>query len=377
MTSRPGFSQNKPRNSALFLTPEEPRAGTGGGGLRSASLLEYLRAKYDVTMMSFTLPHHSKTFAARAWRNGWRFVRGVPPLIDRFAGCEAQLQPALNGRRYRVAVIEHFWCAPYAEAIRPHCDVLVLDLHNIESVLAATHSEAAGGLEAIVHRRFADAYRKLEREWIPKFDIVLAASEEDRGRIEHRENVVVYPNALPVIELPSVAEENCIVFSGNLEYHPNIEAVRWFASAIWPQVRERNPGLTWNLVGRNPEAIAHLVKGDPSIRLIGPVDDAVTKIATARVVVAPLLSGSGTRFKILEAWAAGRAVVSTKIGAEGLGAGDGEHLLIADDPPAFADAVQGLLDDRGRARTLAEAGRKLYVDRYTWAAAWKKLEGLF
>src|ERR1019366_8365820 len=114
--------------------------------------------------------------------------------------------------------------------------------------------------------------------------------------------------------------------------HPNIEAVRWFASSIWPRIRERNPGLKWNLIGRNPEAISGIVKSDPSIRVIGPVADAVAAIAAGRVVVVPLLSGSGTRFKILEAWAAGRAVVSTSIGAEGLGARDGEHLLIADDP---------------------------------------------
>ena len=78
-------------NSALFLTPEAPQPGTGGGGLRSASLLEYLRTKYDVTVASFTVPHHSKAFAARAWRNGIRLMRGVPPLIDRFSGFESQL----------------------------------------------------------------------------------------------------------------------------------------------------------------------------------------------------------------------------------------------------------------------------------------------
>jgi glycosyltransferase involved in cell wall biosynthesis len=341
--------------------------------LRSASLLEYLRTKYDVQVASFTVPHHAKHFAARAWRNGLRFARGVPPLIDRFAGFEGQL--ALNGR-YRVAVIEHFWCAPYADAIRPHCDILVLDLHNIESALAATHARATGGLEALVHRRFAHAYEKLEREWIPKFDIVLTTSEDDRARIEHP-NVVVYPNALPVIEAPSVAEENCIVFSGNLEYHPNIEAVRWFASAVWPTVREQNQELTWNLVGRNPEAIRALVKGDTRVREIGPVDDAVAAIAAARVVVVPLLSGSGTRFKILEAWAAKRAVVSTTIGAEGLGARDSEQLLIADDASNFAGAVQTLLDDPARARKIGEAGRALYLDRYTWPAAWKKLANYF
>lgn len=357
-------------NRALFLTPEEPRPGTGGGGLRSASLLEYLRSKYDVQVAAFTLPHHSKTLPARAWRNGLRLLRGVPPLVDRFAGFEAQLP--LN-RHYKVAVIEHFWCAPYAAAIRPHCDVLVLDLHNIESELASTHARAAGGVEALVHRRFADAYRKLECEWIPKFDLVLTASPDDRGRIAHP-HAVVYPNALPLIAAPNVEEGNCIVFSGNLEYHPNIEAVRWFALEIWPRLREKNDALVWKLVGRNPEAIAGIVRGDARICVTGPVEDAVAAIAGARVAVVPLLSGSGTRFKILEAWAANRAVVSTKIGAEGLGARDGEHLLMADRPEGFADAVQGLLDDRARSQALGGAGRALYMDCYTWSAAWKRLE---
>ena len=167
------------------------------------------------------------------------------------------------------------------------------------------------------------------------------------------------------------------MFSGNLEYHPNIEAARWFRSAIWPSLRDVNDGLTWNLIGRNPEAVAGIVKGDSRIRLIGPVDDAVAAIAAARVVVVPLLSGSGTRFKILEAWAAERAVVSTRIGAEGLGAVDGEHLHIVDDPADFACAVQELLNDPERARVMGEAGRALYLDRYTWPAAWEKLANCF
>ena len=368
MTSPPGASPDR----ALFLTPEAPRAGTGGGGLRSASLLEYLRTKYDVQVASFTVPYHSKSFAARVRRNAWRLLKGVPPLVDRFAGFEEQL--ALEGR-YKVAVIEHFWCAPYADAIRPYCDVLVLDLHNVESALAATHARATTGLEAAVHRRFAGAYEALERKWIPKFDVVLATSEEDSRRIEHP-NVVVYPNALPVLDAPSVAEGNCIVFSGNLEYHPNIEAVRWFRSSIWPALRERNDWLTWDLVGRNAEAIEAIVKGDPRIRLIGQVDDAVAAIASARVVVVPLLSGSGTRFKILEAWAARRAVVSTAIGAEGLGARDGEHLVLVDGAAEFAGAVQRLLDDPERAGKIGWAGRSLYMDRYTWPVAWKRLESV-
>ena len=106
---------------ALFVSPEAPVAGSGGGGLRSASLLEYLRRHYDTTVFRFDLPRHSKSLAARAWRNGWRFLRGAPPLFDRFAGFERQLAPVLQ-QRYQVALIEHFWCAPYERALRPHCD---------------------------------------------------------------------------------------------------------------------------------------------------------------------------------------------------------------------------------------------------------------
>jgi glycosyltransferase involved in cell wall biosynthesis len=358
-------------NNALFLTPEEPRAGTGGGGLRSASLLEYLRASYDVRVAQFTLPHHSRALAARAWRNGVRLLRGVPPLLDRFSGCEVQISPYFD-RRYKVAVIEHFWCAPYAEAIRPHCDVLVLDLHNVESELAATHARATQGAEALLHRRFAAAYRRLEEQWIPRFDVVLATSEADRIRIAHP-NAIVYPNALPWIDAPMVGTENCVIFSGNLEYHPNIEAVRWFTREIWPVLRSNNDDLVWKLVGRNQEAVADIVRGDPRIVLTGPVDDAIAEIAKARVVVVPLLSGSGTRFKILEAWAARRAVVSTPIGAEGLEAQDGNHLLLAKE--TFAETVQQLLDHPEQAKSLGEAGRELYLAKYTWPAAWKKLEG--
>jgi glycosyltransferase involved in cell wall biosynthesis len=149
--------------------------------------------------------------------------------------------------------------------------------------------------------------------------------------------------------------------------------VRWFRNEVWPRI----PGSTqWRLVGRNPEAVAGIVAGDDRIELIGAVDDAVTEIARSRVAIVPLLSGSGTRFKILEAWAAARPVVSTSIGAEGLGARSDEHLLIADSAPDFADAITRLLKDDALRRRLGEAGRALYLDRFTWTAAWRVLDGL-
>jgi glycosyltransferase involved in cell wall biosynthesis len=279
----------------------------------------------------------------------------------------------LQGRHYRAAVIEHFWCAPYAPCLRPHCELLVLDLHNVESELARSHAQATRGLQSAAFSRFASAYRRLEREWLPHFDIILVASEEDRQRIGHR-NVHVYPNALPEIARPSVREAACIVFSGNLEYHPNVEAVRWFHAQVWPRVRERLPGIEWRLVGRNAAAVAGLVAGSERVKVVGPVEDAIQALAEASGCVVPLRSGSGTRFKILEAWAAERAVVSTSIGAEGLGGKPGEHLLIADDPESFVEAIVRLMENPDRRRQLGESGRALYLDRYTWSSAWRALE---
>lgn len=340
--------------------------------MRSASLLAYLRDKYAVQTVTFTLHPHSKNSAARIWRNATRLARGRPPLFDRFSGYEDQLAAALR-ERYALGVVEHFWCASYAPLLRNCCDRLVLDLHNIESHLARTHASAASWPESWASERFAESYQQLEHEWLPRFDVILTASEDDRRRIDHPD-VRVFPNALPETPRPSAVEADAIVFSGNLEYHPNVEAVRWFRTRIWPRVREKEPGVEWRLLGANPGAVARFTSGDPRIRVIGPVDDAVAHLAEAKVCIAPLLSGSGTRFKILEAWAAGRAVVSTTLGAEGLGARDGEHLLLADDPDDFAAAVLRLWNDSALRNRLGDSGWALYSDRFTWPAAWRKLD---
>jgi polysaccharide biosynthesis protein PslH len=357
---------------ALFLTPEVPKVGSGGGGLRSVSLLAYLQNKYDVQTVAFSLPPHSRRPEARVFRNAVRLARGSPPLFDRFSGYEDQLAASIRGR-YAVGVIEHFWCAAYAPLLRSCCGRLVLDLHNIESELARTHAQAARWPASWASQRFAASYQRLEREWLPRFDVILTASEEDRRRVEYPD-VRVFPNALPEILRPQVAEEDVIVFSGNLEYHPNVEAVRWFRTRIWPRIRENAPGIEWCLLGSNPGAVAGSTGGDSRIRILGPVEDAIASLAAAKVCLAPLLSGSGTRFKILEAWAAGRAVVSTRLGAEGLDARDGEHLLLADDPDEFANAVLRLLKNRALRTKLGDSGWEHYQKRFTWPAAWRKLD---
>jgi glycosyltransferase involved in cell wall biosynthesis len=402
MDKPPGASAGKPK--ALFLSPEAPYPLIGGGALRSASLLEYLSREYSVHAIVFRqpgdpdpasaippgrvdrldvvdLPFHSRHALARAIRNLVRLVRGTPPLMDRFDGFAGSIVAAIGENQYEAAIIEHFWCAPYLEQLRPHAKRVILDLHNIESTWHDSVAASSGRVRGWALRRFATASVALERKWLPQFSSILATSEPDAAivrRIAPNARVAVYPNALPEISAPSRKEEaEEIVFSGNLEYAPNIDAIRFFAGCIWPALRSRWPNLRWKIVGKNPAAVAKLVHKDSRIVLTGFVEDAVAVLAGARVAVVPILSGSGTRVKILEAWAAGTPAVSTTIGAAGLEGKDGEHFLIADDPGRFGEAVSSLLASEPERARLAAAGRKLYEERYTWPAAWKSLDGIF
>lgn len=372
---------------ALIVCPEAPYPILGGGQLRTACLLEYLSSRYAVDVIVFRepaapdpraslpanlvrsvqvvdLPYHSKSPAARALRNLRRFVQGTPPLMDRFGGFPLPIHC-----RYDVAVIEHFWCAPYLHALRGHAARIVLDLHNIESVLLERSAAAQGSFGRTLLRRFAGASRRSEAKLLPRFDTLLVTSEDDRRTIGAG---VVWPNTIPYVPQPQAQKRDHIVFSGNMAYHPNIDAARHFASATWPRIRETNPSVKWRVAGRNPEALR--LPPEDRVEITGALTDPIAEIATARAAVVPLLSGSGTRFKIIEAWAAGTPVISTTIGAEGLGATPGDHLLIADTPADFAAAVTAVLNDEALADRLATAGRQHYEANFTWPIAWKMLE---
>src|SRR6476661_4133460 len=185
-----------PARRAIFLVPEAPYPMRGGGALRSASLLEYLAGRYDVDVIVFRepgapdpaplfpagvardihvlkLPHHRKDPLSRAARNAGRLLRGVPPLVDRFAGFAADIEAFVRERHYKVAVAEHFWCALYHTHLARVSRKTVLDLHNIESVLHARCAQTCTGPEAMAHRVFHEAARDLEAIWLPRYDSLL------------------------------------------------------------------------------------------------------------------------------------------------------------------------------------------------------------
>ena len=370
--------------------------------MRTASLLHYLSERSRVHLITFAeegsanpecdlprglidrittvyLPFHRRDAVSRIYRNTGRVLRGRLPLMDRFGRRESleRVRLATQGGRYSIGVIEHFWGADYLDVMRACCDRVVLDLHNIESHLHARCSRTEPWPAGFGHLLFSQPASRLERRLLDKFDLVLTTSEQDADavrRISPRADVAVYPNSIPLRQTLRSAEENVIAFSGNLEYHPNVSAVRYFRDEIWPELRNLRPDLVWRLIGKNDQAVKHLVAGDPRIECTGPVEDAIAELAVAKLAVVPLLAGSGTRVKIVEAWAASRAVVSTAIGAEGLPVQDGENILLADGKARWIEQVTKLLDNPTERQRLGAAGRSAYERDCCWQAAWRSLD---
>jgi glycosyltransferase involved in cell wall biosynthesis len=162
-------------------------------------------------------------------------------------------------------------------------------------------------------------------------------------------------------------EPGTLVFTGSMDWYPNEDAVVHLLESILPKICAAIPGVTLRVVGRNPStrlrAMAAATRG---VTVTGTVADVRPYVASAAVYVVPLRVGGGTRLKILEACAMGKAVVSTSVGAEGLPLGDGQHFVAADTPAAFADAVTTLLRDAARRRALGAAARRLVETHHSW-----------
>ena len=386
----------------LFVTPEPPYPIAGGGQYRIASVYEYLAARYELHVIVFAEPgagnptlscpckrrdrchvvglrRHRKDAMSRFLRNSMRWIRGVPPLNDRYRGYEEWFLAFLTDKKFDRVVVEHFWLAGYVDLLAQHAEELVLDLHNLDSEFYSRQARISGPLGRLFFQRFSQLARELEHEWLPRYHRLLVPSSVMAERLHvyvDPAKVVVFPNALPdeCLKERDVAEEELIVFSANFGYLPNVQGVEFFARQVWPRLRERFPQLRWRLVGKCPEKIRRIVAGDDRIELTGAVRDALDWIAPAKVAVVPIFSGSGTRLKILEAWAVSKAVISTRLGAEGLGAADGRHLMYADTAEEFIEKLSLLLHDTKMREELGSRGRELLQQKFTWKKAWQQLE---
>jgi glycosyltransferase involved in cell wall biosynthesis len=398
----------------LFLTPSLPYPPDQGTAIRNWGLISGLALRHRVTLLTFAHPHqdiHStlRTVCARVEtvlpsarkatdRLYTLLFSRRPDLQDRLGSREfyRRLRQILTEEKFDVIHIEGLEMATYAIAIRhsawlDHSPTLIFDAHNAEVViqqrafqtdLRHPHRWPAALYSLIQLPRL----RRLEQETCNIVDNVLCVSEEDAIAISQFTsgvNPVLVPNGLFLADydlpisyapLPSCS----LVFSGKMDYRPNVDAATWFANEIFPHIRTHLKGeVEFVIVGKNPTRRIMDLGQRPNTTITGYVEDVRPYLAAATVYVAPLRMGGGTRFKLLEAMALKRAIVTTTIGAEGFAVTSGRELMVADSSAQQAKIILSLLEDANRRIQLGTEARA-FVEQYSdWSNILPALETLY
>jgi glycosyltransferase involved in cell wall biosynthesis len=257
----------------------------------------------------------------------------------------------------------------------------VLRLHNVESVLAARFAKTAIFPLNLYVQDQARRMRAFERRACRQADLCLAITQVDADRVIQlapEACVSVSPAGVDLERYypkPMSEEPRTVVFVGALDWPPNADAIRWFRSKVWTRIAQEEPTASWLVVGKSPPAdILHWPEEDRNIQVTGFVEDVRPYLDRAAVVVVPLRSGGGMRLKILEAMAAGKAVVSTPMGAEGISAKNGEEIVLANADRSFGVEVLRLLRDSAERNRIAKAAR-VWVEGFGWDRIAADLEG--
>ncbi|WP_138733971.1 glycosyltransferase [Modestobacter excelsi] len=270
----------------------------------------------------------------------------------------------------------------------------VVDLDNLESSMAHLRRLGRGRRSSprSLPRHLASAAADLldERLWERVEERVAGAarvtvvcSELDRGRLAGPRVAVLSngyelpdrPGGAPAPPPRSVTGGPVLLFVGLLTYEPNRDAVAFFAQDVLPLIRVHRPDVRFRVVGHHGADLVAAVSGR-GVELAGEVPDVTAELAGADLVVVPLRFGGGTRIKVLEAFAHGVPVVSTRVGCEGLDVEDGRHVLLADDPRALADSCLRLLDDADRGAVLSSHARELWQRQYRWTVIAPTVDGI-
>jgi len=315
-------------------------------------------------------------------------IRSFDRLRVTLPGLQQTLDQLLRTRRFDLVNLEFPYLGHYdlrRAPPRQKPPPVVVDSHEIAYDLARQFARADAGLS---RRLYAAAnWRKLRREELSTYrdaDGVYLCSVADEQRLLDQVpgvRTAVVPNAADVdFYQPRPTDPppdgRTVVYFGLLSTLPNIDGVTHFAEAVWPRIAAVHQEARWKIIGGRPPPPLQALAG-PRIELTGFVEDLRPHLAAAEVVVVPLRLGGGTRLKIVEAMAMGKAIVSTTLGAEGIEAVPGRDIIIEDEPAAFADAVNRLLSDPGLAARIGQSARRLAVARYGWDAAARTLEGFY
>jgi polysaccharide biosynthesis protein PslH len=368
-----------------------------GGNIRSYHILRQLAARHEVTLLSYyggtadaeyeaelglELPGAIALCTKKQDLTGWRrdldyFLRlssQTPYVVRRVACLQVQemLKAWFQQGRFDVAICDF----PHPAVNFPKTLTIpsVLFQHNVEAEIWRRH--AATESNPIKKRLYGVEFNKMlrfEQQTVRQFHHVIAVSENDRDLMSawvEKSRISVVPTGVDLQQYrPEKSPRGVgplVMFVGAMDWEPNADAVEYFCQKIWPSIQSQVPSARFRIVGRNPIRRVQRLASD-SVEVTGSVPSVLDHLREAAVVVVPLRIGGGTRLKIYEAMAAGKAVVSTSVGAEGLDVHHGTDVMLADDPSAFAEATIMLLRD-GELRQRYEREAARLAAQYDWSA---------
>ncbi len=397
----------------LFLTPQLPYPPQKGTALRNWGLIQELAERHNLSLLSFREPGRSPDLAPALTRACERVITVPQPERSRYErlwdilstrkpdmalrlasqAFDQALRDWLRESAFDVIQLEGIELAPYLDTARAaNQDALVVfDDHNCEYLLQQrtcltdlySPIRWPGAAYSFVQWQ---RLRRYEADTCRDADQVLAVSKADAEALRKLIpglQVTVIPNGIdtkayqPVEPGDGAPSDNTVVFTGTMDFRPNVDAVLWFAREVLPLIQAEAPDVRFLVVGQRPHRRLNPLRKDPAITLTGWVEDVRPYFAEATVYVAPLRMGGGTRLKLLEAMAMGKAIVATSLGAEGYPVQNGRELILADTPTSFAEGVVSLLKDEERRADLAQTGRAFVEAQYDWRAIVPRVEKVY
>lgn len=397
------------RKPLLFISHRLPYPPHNGAAIRTLNILKQLSLEYDVHAICYERPDGalaSSSMPSRVQALG-EFadveVFPIPQLHSRARLVADHARSLVSGKPYTWYLHD----VPSAltaigRSIRErspsviHVDSLdlvrvlpelplgrtVVTHHNIESDLLRLRGARVGNkLKGRYLAHQSDLLRRAETFWSPRVALNIAVSDADADKLRQlvpTARIAVIPNGVDIDDFaPSPLEhDGSVVFVGGTSWYPNLDGLEWFVAEILPRLRARGIQAPIKWLGRATQA-ERLKFSHDGLELTGYVDDIRPFVHRANCFIAPLRVGGGTRLKLLDAWAMGKAVVTTTIGAEGLGASDRENCLIADDADAFAGAISEMLASDGLVAKLGAAARSRAVGHFAWDRLGEQISALY
>ncbi len=399
-----GSAEARPR--LLFVSPRFLFPMDQGGKIRSGNILRGMKGgAFDVTLAS-PAPSDLDRFAPDLEAACDRFVswrqRPRNP-IGRLLALANTVPVSVASDRSRLGLD----CISRALADKP--DVVVVDFphagvlvpqridaasvmftHNVEAEIFERHADRAKGLWRLVWRDQQRKMTRFEGETLRRFDAVIAVSKRDADALSARYGLarvdridtgvdLDFFDPAPFGPAPDPGPDGgTLVFTATMSWPANVEGIHFLLDEVWPALVAARPRIGAVIIGRDPPAsLSDKIKARGlNVTLTGFADDIRPYVARSHVYVIPLWVGSGTRIKAFEAMAMGRPVISTTLGIEGLDVTDGEHFLRADSAEAFSHGILSLLDDIALRDRIADAARRLMLDRFSWAKVAAQFEAI-